>query len=76
MSDLTFKALFFRHYDRTIADGTITFSKLGMSKSDFTKLCTEPDFVPSRETVELISERMQLTNEQKAEMLAAAGYSK
>ena len=76
MSDLTFKTLFFRHYDRTIADGTITFSKLGMSKSDFTKLCTEPDFVPSRETVELISERMQLTDEQKAEMLAAAGYSK
>ena len=39
MEEITFKTLFFRYYDRKIADGTITFSRMGMSKNDFTKLC-------------------------------------
>ena len=44
MRDITFKNLFFRYYDRKIADGTITFSKLGITKTDFTRLCVEEDF--------------------------------
>lgn len=70
MGNLTFKILFFRYYDRKIADGTITFSQLGMSKSDFTKLCTEPEFVPDEETVERICLTMKLTEEEKAALLA------
>ncbi len=70
MEDMTFKVLFFRYYDRKIADGTVTFSRLGMSKSDFTKLCTEPDFVPDGETVERICLTMKLTEEEKAALLA------
>ena len=34
MENLTFKALFFRLYDRKIAEGSITFSQIGMSKND------------------------------------------
>lgn len=75
MGELTFKALFFRYYDRKIADGTTTFSKIGMSKSDFTKLCTEADFVPDRETVERVCAAMQLTVDERAALLTAAGYS-
>ena len=67
---MTFKILFFRYYDRKIADGTITFSRLGMSKSDFTKLCTESDFVPEADTVERICLTMELTEEEKAALLA------
>ncbi len=70
MENMTFKILFFRYYDRKIADGTITFSQLGMSKSDFTKLCTEPDFVPDAETVERICRAMKLTEEEKAALVA------
>ncbi len=70
MENMTFKILFFRYYDRKIADGTITFSQLGMSKSDFTKLCTEPDFVPDAETVERICRTMKLTEEEKAALIA------
>ncbi len=70
MENMTFKILFFRYYDRKIADGTITFSQLGMSKSDFTKLCTEPDFVPDAETVERICWTMNLTAEEKAALVA------
>ncbi len=70
MENMTFKILFFRYYDRKIADGTITFSRLGMSKSDFTKLCTEPDFVPDTETVERICRAMNLTAEEKAALIA------
>ena len=70
MENRNFKMLFFRYYDRKIADGTITFSQLGMSKSDFTKLCTEPDFVPEAETVERICLTMKLTEEEKAALIA------
>ena len=70
MENMTFKILFFRYYDRKIADGTITFSRLGMSKSDFTKLCTESDFVPEADTVERICLTMELTEEEKAALLA------
>lgn len=73
MQELTFKTIFFRFYDRKIADGTITFSKMGMSKNDFTKLCTEADFVPDRETLERVSLSMQLTEEEKELMFRAAG---
>ena len=67
-----FRVLFFRYYDRKIADGTITFSQIGISKSDFTRLCTEADFVPDMESVERACKAMKLTEEETAAMLEAA----
>ena len=72
MENLTFKALFFRFYDRKIADGTITFSQVGISKNDFTKLCTEADFIPDRQTVERICITMKLTEEEALLLRRAA----
>ena len=72
MEKPNFRALFFRYYHRKIADGTITFSQIGISKNDFTRLCTETDFVPERETVEKICRSMQLTEEETAAMMEAA----
>ena len=72
MEKLSFRALFFRYYDRKIADGTITFSQIGISKNDFTRLCTEADFVPDRESVERACKAMQLTEEETAAMIEAA----
>lgn len=72
MGNSSFRALFFRHYDRKIADGTITFSQLGISKNDFTKLCTEADFVPDIESVERACKAMQLTEKETAALLEAA----
>ena len=71
MENLTFKALFFRFYDRKIADGTITFSQVGVSKNDFTKLCTEADFIPDSQTIERICITMKLT-EEEAQLLRRA----
>ena len=75
MEKLSFRVLFFRHYDRRIADGTITFSKIGISKNDFTRLCTEADFVPDMESVERACRAMKLTEEEPAAMLGAAAES-
>ena len=72
MENLTFKALFFRFYDRKIADGTITFSQVGISKNDFTKLCTEADFIPDSQTVERICITMKLTEEEALLLRRAA----
>lgn len=74
MENLTFKALFFRFYDRKIADGTITFSQVGISKNDFTKLCTEADFIPDSQTVERICITMKLTEEEALLLRRAAEY--
>ena len=70
MERLTFKTLFFRYYDKKIADGTITFSTMGMSKNDFTKLCTEADFIPDMQTIERVCLSMQLTEEEREALLA------
>ena len=72
MEKPSFRVLFFRHYDRKIADGTITFSQIGISKNDFTRLCTEADFVPDIESLERACKAMQLTEEETADLLDAA----
>lgn len=75
MEKPSFRVLFFRYYDRKIADGTITFSQVGISKNDFTKLCTEADFVPDMESVKRACKAMKLTEEETAVMLEAAAES-
>ncbi len=72
MKEMTFKNIFFRLYDRKISDGTITFSQLGISKMDFTRLCMEENFVLDEETIIRISDTMNLTEEEKDELLEAA----
>lgn len=73
MEGISFKRLFFRLYDRKVADGTVTFSQLGISKLDFTKLCTDEKFAFDEETILRISKVMKLTEEEEEELLAAAG---
>lgn len=75
MKEMTFKNIFFRLYDKKISDGTVTFSKLGISKMDFTRLCMEEDFVLDEETIIRISDTMNLTEEEKGELLEAAERS-
>lgn len=58
----TFAVEFFRIYDRKIMSGEISFSQTGISKEDFSRLCTEADFVISREKLETICDRMDLTD--------------
>ena len=72
MSDISFKNLFFRYYDRKICDGSITFSQLGVSKMDFTRLCTEDDFVLDPETLERVCTVMKVTEEEKEAFYEAA----
>ena len=72
MEKPSFRVLFFRYYDRKIADGTITFSQIGISKSDCTRRCTEADFVLDMESVERACKAMKLTEEETAAMMEAA----
>ncbi len=72
MPELTFKKLFFRLYDRKISSGEVSFSQLGIGKSDFTRLCTEDDFVFDYDTIARISCAMKLTDEENAQLVDAA----
>ena len=76
MSDISFKNLFFRYYDRKICDGSITFSQLGISKMDFTRICTEDNFVFDQETLERVCTVMKLSETEKTELLEAAARSR
>ena len=76
MSDISFKNLFFRYYDRKICDGSITFSQLGISKMDFTRICTEDNFVFDQETLERVCTVMKLSEAEKTELLEAAARSR
>lgn len=72
---MTFKQIFFRLYDRKIASGEITFSRTGIKKDDFTRLCTEDGFVFDQETMDRIAVTMKLTEEEKKELFDAAGMT-
>jgi hypothetical protein len=76
MSNISFKNLFFRYYDRKICDGSITFSQLGISKMDFTRICTEDNFVFDQETLERVCTVMKLSETEKTELLEAAARSR
>lgn len=59
-----FRVEFFRVYDRKIASGEIKFSELGLSKDDFTRLCTEPDYMVTEEKLKELCIKMKLTEEE------------
>lgn len=65
----TFAQKFLRIYDRKILSGEITFSRSGISKSDFTRLCIDPDFVLPRDELETVCRKMGLTDSEAAELL-------
>ena len=61
---MNFKQCFFRIYDKKIASGEITFSRTGISKDQFTALCTEPDFTFDDGMLDKLKETMNLSDEQ------------
>lgn len=66
----TFAMVFFRLYDRKIASGEITFSQSGISKDDFSRLCIDKTYVPSRDKIVRICAGMKLTEEESDRLLA------
>lgn len=65
----TFAQKLLKIYDRKLLSGEITFSQSGISKNDFTRLCIDPEFVISREALEVICEKMKLTETERNELL-------
>ncbi|MHC1723605.1 MAG: hypothetical protein AB9836_10415 [Aminipila sp.] len=59
-----FRVEFFRLYDRKIASGELKFSELGMSKDDFTRLCTDTEFTLTEEKIKDLCIKMKLTQEE------------
>ena len=65
----TFAQKFLKIYDRRILSGEITFSQSGISKNEFTRLCTDGSFVIEREALETICDRMKVTEEERRQLL-------
>ncbi|MGN0711078.1 MAG: hypothetical protein ACI4LO_04880 [Anaerovoracaceae bacterium] len=67
---------FFRVYDRKLLSGEIKFSQLGITKDDFTRLCTEPDFCFDEEKTRDLCVRMKLNEEESRNLMEACGKSR
>lgn len=68
-----FAIAFLRIYDRKIASGEITFSRLNMKKEDFTRLCTDTDYVLPEEEIRRLCQVMALTGEEAERLLSFIG---
>jgi len=65
----TFGQRFMKIYDRKILSGETTFSRSGIDRNDFTRLCIDGEYVFSREALEKIREKMPLTDEEFASLI-------
>ena len=68
-----FAIAFLRIYDRKIASGVISFSRLNMKKEDFTRLCTDTDYVLPEEEIQRLCQVMALTEEETELLLSFTG---
>ena len=68
----TFAQKFLKIYDRKILSGETTFSRSGINKNNFTRLCIDPEYVMPREEILTVCEKMHLTEEEKEALLAYA----
>lgn len=65
----TFGQKFMKIYDRKILSGETTFSRSGIDRNDFTRLCIDGNYVFSREALDKIREKMPLTDEEYAALV-------
>jgi len=70
----TFAQEFMKIYDRKIASGEITFSRSGITAGDFTALCINGDYVIPRDRLEVVFEKMALSQEERDKLWRSAGY--
>ena len=68
-----FAIAFLRIYDRKIASGEISFSRLNMKIEDFTRLCTDTDYVLPEEEIQRLCQVMALTEEETELLLSFTG---
>lgn len=57
-------------YDRKLLRGEITFAGSGIQKGDFTKMCTDGEYIIPLERTKVICEKMNLTEEEIASLMS------
>lgn len=67
---MSFAATLLKIYDRKILSGEISFSQSGISKDDFTRICTDSTFVLPKESLMTVCEKMNLSDEERASLMA------
>ncbi len=68
----TFAQEFMRIYDRKIASGEITFSRSGITAGDFTALCMNGQYVIPEDRLQVVFDKMRMTEEERQRLLACA----
>ena len=65
----TFAQEFMKIYDRKIQSGEITFSRSGITAGDFTALCMNGEYLIPEERLQIVFERMNLSEEERQRLL-------
>lgn len=71
---MTFAQTFLRIYDRKIAANEICFSRSGIKKEDFIKLCMDSSYVIPKERFIVIAENMKLSDDDLRVLIETGGY--
>lgn len=73
-NETTFSRELLKIYDRKIMSGEITFFTSGIRKSDFTRFCTDPNYVPDREAFGRMEEGMHFSPEERETLIRLADW--
>lgn len=74
--DYKFKNVFFKHYDRKILAGEISFKNLRMSADKFILLSTAQEVRFSRRKIIDLCLRMNLNKDESEELIESAGFQR
>lgn len=66
---MTFKQLFFRHYDKKVTTGILSFSKTGISKEMFTAICSQEGYLPTEDEARAIAIGLALSEDEERELI-------
>ncbi len=71
--EITFARELLRIYDRKLMGGEITFGRSGITKEDFTNLCTHPDYIIPKDRLLVICDKMNLSPEEREKLFTLSG---
>ena len=73
---MSFSIEFFKIYDKKINSGEVSYRESGIQINDFNQLCILPDYVMPEENLEVVCEKMKLSDEEIDILYREAGYTR
>ena len=73
---MSFSIEFFFFFDKKINSGEVSYRERGIQINDINQLCILPDYVMPEENLEVVCEKMKLSDEEIDILYREAGYTR